>query len=140
MVMRWYLDDAGRAIMETEKMTINIGVVDLGKIDILVEQGFYTNRSDFIRTAIRNQISTHSDEIKSISTEKIIAMGIVGLGRKELELFKAQGKKYSITLAGLLIIFDDVTAELAKETIERVKVYGVIRAPEQVKSILKNKI
>lgn len=126
--------------METEKMTINIGVVDLGKIDILVDQGFYTNRSDFIRTAIRNQINAHSDEIKNITTEKIIAMGIVGIGRKELELLKAQGKKYSIELAGLLIIFDDVSAELANDTFDKVKVYGVIRAPQAVKDVLKNRI
>lgn len=125
--------------METEKMTINLGVVDMGKIDILVEQGFYSNRTDFIRTSIRNQLNRHSDEIKSIISEKIIALGIVAIGKSELEQIIAQSKRYSISLAGLLIISNDVTAELAQEAIEKVKVYGAIRASDDVKKVLEGK-
>src|SRR3712207_8916575 len=52
------------APLETEKITSNLGVVDLGQIDLLVQEGFYANRTDFIRTAIRNQIAAHADAVK----------------------------------------------------------------------------
>lgn len=123
--------------METEKITINLGVVDLGQIDLLVEQSFYSNRTDFIRTAIRNQISVHSSEIKKITTEKLYAsMGVVVLNKKDLEIMKSQGKKYDIKLVGMLVITNDITPELAAETIESVKVYGVIRASAEVKKVI----
>ncbi len=122
--------------MDTEKITINLGAVDLGQIDLLVDQGFYSNRTDFIRTAIRNQISVHSTEIKKITSEKLYAMGVIGIGKKELERMKAEGKKYEIKLVGMLVITNDVTPELAAETLDCVKVYGIIRAPEEVKKVI----
>jgi len=123
--------------VETERITINLGVVDLGQIDLLVEQSFYSNRTDFIRTAIRNQILVHSGEIKKITTEKLFAsMGVVVLNKKELEIMKSQGKKYDIVLVGMLVITNDVTPELAAETIESAKVYGIIRASEEIKKII----
>ena len=123
--------------MDTEKITINLGAVDLGQVDLLVEQGFYSNRTDFIRTAIRNQISVHSNEIKRITTEKLYAaMGVVVIGKKELEIMKAEGRKYDIKLVGMLVILNDVTPELARDTIDSVKVYGIIKASDEVKKVI----
>lgn len=123
--------------MDTEKITINLGAVDLGQIDLLVEQGFYSNRTDFIRTAIRNQISVHSVEIKRITTEKLYAaMGVFMLGKKELEIMKAEGRKYDIKLVGMLVIAADVTPELAADTIGSVKVYGIVKASDEVKKVI----
>lgn len=123
--------------MDTEKITINLGAVDLGQIDLLVDQGFYSNRTDFIRTAIRNQISVHSQEIKRITTESLFAaMGVALLSREILETIRNEGKKYNIKLVGMLIIANDVTPELALETIGSVKVYGIIKASAEVKKVL----
>lgn len=122
--------------MDTEKITINLGAVDLGQIDLLVDQGFYSNRTDFIRTAIRNQILVHSTEIKKITTEKLYAMGVVAISKKELERMKAEGRKYEIKLIGMLVITNDVTPELARETLDFVQVYGIIRASEEVKKVI----
>jgi Arc/MetJ-type ribon-helix-helix transcriptional regulator len=134
MVYRWFWDGDS---METEKITVNLGAVDLGQIDLLVEQGFYSNRTDFIRTAIRNQISVHSHEIKRITTETLFAaMGVVMLNKKELESMKSEGKKLEIKLVGMLIIANDVSVELAKETIQSAKVYGIIKAAADVKKAI----
>lgn len=123
--------------MDTEKITVNLGAVDLGQIDLLVEQGFYSNRTDFIRTAIRNQVSVHSVEIKRITAEKLYAaMGVVMLGKKELEVMRAEGKKYDIKLVGMLVIAADVTPELAADTIGSVKVYGIVKASDEVKKVI----
>jgi len=56
---------------DTEKMTINLGYVDLGHIDLMVQEGFYSNRTDFIRTAIRNQLERHADVVKQSTVRKI---------------------------------------------------------------------
>ncbi len=141
--------------MDTEKITINLGAVDLGHIDLLVEQGFYSNRSDFIRTAIRGQVAKHADDIKDSlkpqfdklpntaeseysETSIFITTGIVKLGIKELEGFKAKKVKVNIKMVGMLIIDKEVSVDLAKETIKSVKVYGIIRCPEEVKKLILN--
>ncbi len=125
---------------DSEKMTINISVVDLGKIDLLVEEGFYSNRTDFIRTGIRNQLDKHNEEVKQTVTRKTMVVGVVSYGRTALEKRLAAGEKISAWVVGSLVIADDVSAELALDTIESIKVYGVLKASKKVKDALADRI
>ena len=125
---------------DSEKMTININVVDLGKIDLLVEEGFYSNRTDFIRTGIRNQLDKHTDEVKQTVTRKTMVVGAVTYNRKSLEKRQAAGEKISAWVVGSLIVADDVPVELALDTIESIKVYGVIKAKQKIKDALADRI
>ena len=125
---------------DSEKMTINISVVDLGKIDLLVEEGFYSNRTDFIRTGIRHQLDKHQDEVKQTVTRKTMVVGAVKYGRNSLEERRAAGEKVSAWVVGSLTIADDVPVELALDTIESVKVYGVMKANKKIKDALADRI
>lgn len=124
--------------MDTEKLTINIGAMDLGNIDLLVEQCFYTNRSDFIRTAIRNQINAHSNEIKKMTAD-ISLFGMAKFNREELEKMRDAGKKMSFKLIGVLIIDQDVSAELFQATVESAKVYGILNVPSEIRKMITQK-
>lgn len=125
---------------DSEKMTINVSVVDLGKIDLLVEEGFYSNRTDFIRTGIRNQLDKHTEEVKQTVTRKTMVVGVVTYGRKSLEKRLAAGEKISAWVVGSLVIADDVSAELALDTFESIKVYGVLKANKAMKDALADRI
>lgn len=117
---------------ETEKITININVVDLGKIDLLVDEGFYTNRTDFIRTAIRRELGEQKQYIESSITRKHSAVGIMHYSASDLEKYLERGEMLSINVVGFLKIADDVTAELAEATIENIRVFGVSNIPKPV--------
>ncbi|GIH29762.1 hypothetical protein Aph01nite_80720 [Acrocarpospora phusangensis] len=121
---------------EAEKITINMNVVDLGKVDLLVEEGFYSNRTDFIRTAIRNQLNRHDDEVRHSMTRRALAIGVLHYNRAELEEYAAAGEQLNIALTGLLSIGSDVSAELARQTIQSIKIVGVFRASPAVKDAL----
>lgn len=125
---------------ETEKITINLSVVDLGKIDLSVEQGFYSNRSDFIRTAIRNQLNTHAKALDQTAVRKHIVIGVLIYGRRELEERRAADEQLDIRVIGLVTVASDVTPELALATIRSLKVYGVLRASQAVKDALGERI
>jgi Arc/MetJ-type ribon-helix-helix transcriptional regulator len=125
---------------DTEKITINLSIVDLGKIDLLVEEGFYSNRTDLIRTAIRNQLDRHEEIVKESVTRKSMAIGVFNYSRKGLEKRRAANEKVSASVLGMLIIADDITPELASETIESVKVLGVLRASKAVRQALSDRI
>ncbi|SHG55701.1 CopG family transcriptional regulator [Ornithinibacillus halophilus] len=122
---------------ETEKITINSNVVDLGKIDLLVEQGFYSNRTDFIKTSIRNQLTSHSRDIDHVIEEKSYAIGIVHYSRKNLENLLEKNKVLDIKVVGMLVIDDDVDLDLARKTIKSIIVSGVFRANSKVKDFFK---
>lgn len=125
---------------DTEKITVNVGYVDLGHIDLLVHEGFYSNRTDFIRTAIRNQLATHSDAIKQSIVRNTLELGLRHFSRKELEAVKAAGRMLRIQVLGLATIAEDVTAELARETIESITVLGALQASPSVKAALSDRI
>ena len=108
----------GERAADSEKITINVGFVDLGHIDLLVREGFYSNRTDFIRTAIRNQLAVHSDAVKQSIVRHTLELGLRRYGREELEGLRAAGAKLRIQVLGLAVIADDVTPELARATIE----------------------
>ncbi|MGJ0509048.1 MAG: CopG family transcriptional regulator [Methylocystis sp.] len=121
---------------DTEKITINLGYVDLGHIDLLVREGFYSNRTDFIRTAIRNQLADHSEAVKQSIARNTLELGLRKVTRDELEAAKAAGRKLRIQVVGLAVIADDVTPELAREAIEAITVLGALQASASVKAAL----
>ena len=125
---------------ETEKMTINLGVVDLGQIDLLVQEGFYSNRTDLIRTAVRNQLAVHADAVKQTVARRTLTVGLQHYGRAELERLRAAGERVHIQVVGLARIADDVTPELALATIESVSVLGAFQAPAAVRAALAGRI
>jgi Arc/MetJ-type ribon-helix-helix transcriptional regulator len=125
---------------DTEKITINLGYVDLGHIDLLVHEGFYSNRTDLIRTAIRNQIATHADVVKKSIVRHTLELGMRFYSRADLEAVKASGGKLNIQVIGLVTIAADVPPELALAAIESITVLGALQASDQVKSALSNKI
>jgi Arc/MetJ-type ribon-helix-helix transcriptional regulator len=125
---------------ETEKLTINLGVVDLGQIDLLVQEGFYSNRTDLIRTAIRNQLSVHVDEIKRTVARRTLALGLQDFSRADLERARAAGQMLQIQVVGLARIAQDVSPELARATIQSVDVLGAFHASAAVRSALADRI
>ncbi|HEY8163002.1 MAG TPA: CopG family transcriptional regulator [Methylocystis sp.] len=125
---------------ETEKITVNVGYVDLGHIDLLVHEGFYSNRTDFIRTAIRNQLATHSDAMKQSIVRHTLELGLRRYGREELEAVKAEGRKLRIQVLGLATIDDDVTPDLARDAIESITVLGALQASKAVKAALADRM
>ena len=125
---------------EAEKITINLGYVDLGQIDLLVAEGFYSNRTDFIRTAIRNQLTTHSDAVKQVVARKTLVLGLQSFGVAELEAARAAGQALDIRVLGLASIATDVPPELALATIHSVTVLGALQASPAVKAALAGRI
>ena len=125
---------------ETEKLTINLGVVDLGQIDLLVQEGFYSNRTDLIRTAIRNQLTVHAEEVKRTIARRTLVLGLRHVSRADLERALAAGEMLQIQVLGLARIADDVSPELARATIESVVVLGAFQASAAVRSALADRI
>lgn len=126
---------------KTEKITINLNVMDLGYIDLLVDEGFYSNRTDLIKTAIRNQLTSHSSEVKELVQRKketygygfAMAIGVSNLTKKRLEEAIDKNKKLNIVVVGMLVIPSNVSLELMKEAIDSIKVYGITRCSNEIK-------
>ena len=127
-------------VCESEKITINLGYVDLGHIDLLVREGFYSNRTDMIRTAIRNQLTHHAEAVKQTIVRQTLEIGLRHYSREDLEAVKAAGEMLKIKVVGLAIIADDVPAELARATIEAITVLGALQASKAVKAALADRI
>ena len=125
-----------KASSDTEKITINLGYVDLGHIDLLVQDGFYSNRTDFIRTAIRNQIERHADATKQSVARKSLDLGLRHFSREDLEAARTAGQRLDIRVLGLASIAADVTPELAQATIASISVLGALQASAAVKAAL----
>jgi Arc/MetJ-type ribon-helix-helix transcriptional regulator len=125
---------------KTEKITLNLGVVDLGEIDLLVREGFYANRTDFIRIAIRGQLATRATAVERTVARKSLVLGSSRYTRRDLEQLRAAGQTVDIRVLGLASIAEDVSAELARATISSVEVLGAFRASEAVKTALADRI
>ncbi len=125
---------------DTEKITINMSPVDLGKIDLLVQEGLYTNRTDFIRTAIRNQITSHDFELQQSVTRHSFGIGIFFYNRSSLEKAKLAGNKMKFSVIGTLELKDDISPELADEVVESVWVLGTFKASPEVKAALADRM
>jgi Arc/MetJ-type ribon-helix-helix transcriptional regulator len=127
-------------LAESEKITINLGMIDLGQIDLLVSEGFYSNRTDLIRTAIRNQLGTHAEVVRQTVARKSLVLGMHHYSRADLEAALKAGERLQIQVLGLASIANDVTAELALATIESIFVLGTLHASAVVKNALANRI
>jgi Arc/MetJ-type ribon-helix-helix transcriptional regulator len=136
MVSGWSVAD----IETTEKITVNLGVVDLGEIDLLVREGFYANRTEFIRIAIRAQLATRAAAVEQTVARKTLVLGTQRYTRRDLEAVRAAGQRLEIRVLGLASIADDVSPELARATIGAVEVLGAFRASAAVKAVLADRI
>lgn len=125
---------------DSEKLTINLGFVDLGQIELLVKEGFYSNRSDFIRTAIRNQIERHAETVRQIVVRKSVDLGLRHITVDELKKAQAEGQMLDIRVLGLVVIAPDVTPELARDTISALSILGTLNASEAVKTALADRM
>ena len=125
---------------DTEKITVKLGYIDLGHIDLMVQEGFYSNRTDFIRTAIRNQIERHGDAVKRSVAHQSLDLGLRHYSREDLEAVRAAGQTLHIHVLGLASIAQDVTPELARATVGSIVVLGALRASPAVKSALADRI
>jgi Arc/MetJ-type ribon-helix-helix transcriptional regulator len=125
---------------DSEKITINLGPVDLGQIDLLVQEGFYANRTDLIRTAIRNQLAQHADVVRQTVARKSLVLGMQHYSRADLEAVQAAGERLQIQVLGLASIAADVPADLALATIESITVLGALHASASVKAALAGRI
>jgi Arc/MetJ-type ribon-helix-helix transcriptional regulator len=121
---------------KSEKITINVGLVDLGQIDLLVDEGFFANRTDFIRTAIRRQLESRSDAVADTVARRTLTLGVQHFTRLDLEQLRDAGRTIELRVLGLATIDDDVDAELALATISSVEVLGAFRASQAVKAAL----
>ena len=125
---------------DSEKITINLGYVDLGHVDLMVQEGFYSNRTDFIRTAIRNQLERHADVVKQSTARKSLDLGLRNYSREDLEAARRAGEMLHINVLGLASIAQDVTPELARATIASVSVLGALHASSAVKAALADRM
>ena len=126
--------------VEPEKITINLGHVDLGRIDLLVRDGFYSNRTDFIRTAIRNQLTAEQEQVSQSVRRNMLEVGLLDLSSADLEAAQARGETLDIRVVGLARIAHDVSVDLALATIGSITVLGALQASKEVKAALKDRI
>lgn len=129
-------ESAKAKAQDSEKITINLGFVDLGHVDLLVSEGFYANRTDFIRTAIRNQLTTHADAVKQVVARKMLVLGMQHFSESDLLAVQAANQKLQIRVLGLASIGHDVSPELALATIDSLEVLGALHASSAVKAAL----
>ncbi len=125
---------------DTEKITINLGYVDLGQVDLMVQEGFYSNRTDFIRTAIRNQLERHADVVRRTTARKSLDLGLRHFSREDLETVRRAGEMLHINVLGLATIADDVSPELARAAIASIAVLGALHASPAVKAALADRM
>ena len=125
---------------DTEKITINMSAVDLGKIDLLIQEGLYSNRTDFIRTAIRSQMEKHTFEIQQSVTRHSYVIGVLTYNRADFEKRKAKHEKFKIAIVGLLHLQDDISPDLAAEVVESIQVHGIYIASDAVKAAIADRI
>ena len=139
-VMTGKIEPLKMKITESEKITINLGYIDLGNIDLLVQEGFYSNRTDLIRTAIRNQLVAHADAVLQTIARKTLVLGLQEFSRSDLEIVREAGSKLRLHVFGLVRIASDVSPALARDTIESVQVLGALYASPAVKAALADRL
>jgi Arc/MetJ-type ribon-helix-helix transcriptional regulator len=134
------VSDLKAKLPDTEKITINVGAIDLGHIDLLVQEGFYSNRTDLIRTAIRNQLATHAEVLRQTVARRTLVLGLQDYSKRDLEAVRKSGTKLRIQALGLVRIAEDVSPGLARDTIESIAVLGALQASAAVKAALNDRI
>ncbi len=127
-------------VPDSEKVTINLGYVDLGHIDLLVQEGFFSNRTDFIRTAIRNQLDRHTEAVRQSVSRRQLELGLRRFTRRDLEAARAAGESLSVQVLGMAVIDADVPPDLARATISSLHVLGALQASAEVRAALSDRI
>jgi Arc/MetJ-type ribon-helix-helix transcriptional regulator len=142
MVWGWQMNalETKARVCESEKITINLGLIDLGQIDLLVKEGFYSNRTDLIRTAIRNQLGAHAEVVRQTVARKSLVLGMHYYSRADLEAARDAGERLQIQVLGMAAIANDIPVELALATIESIFVLGALHASSAVKTALAERI
>jgi Arc/MetJ-type ribon-helix-helix transcriptional regulator len=125
---------------DSEKITINMSPVDLGQIDLLVAEGFYSNRTDFIRTAIRNLIASHSDEVRETVKRRTMVLGVLDLSRTDLERRQKDGEIHDFSVVGAMTVADDIPVDLALATIGSIQVFGTLKISDRLRAALGDRI
>jgi Arc/MetJ-type ribon-helix-helix transcriptional regulator len=125
---------------ESEKITVNMSIVDLGKIDLLVAEGHYTNRTDCLRTAVRDLLARHARDIDGGTTRRALAVGLMHYDRADLEQRRERGERFAIRAVGMVHLADDIPPDLARDTIESLRVFGVLRCSDAVREALADRI
>ncbi|MDT7951024.1 MAG: CopG family transcriptional regulator [Acetobacteraceae bacterium] len=134
------MSEGALRVADSEKITINLGFVDLGRIELLVDDRFYANRTDFIRTAIRNQLDRHEDVVRQSVSRRTLDMGVRLITRTELEALKERGDTLHVKVLGLATIASDVSPELARATIASIRVLGALHASASIRAALSDRI
>lgn len=134
------MNEPRQKLADSEKITINLGMIDLGQIDLLVSEGFYSNRTDLIRTAIRNQLNTHAEVVRQTVARRSLVLGMHHYSRTDLEVAQQAGIRLQIQVLGMASIANDVSVELALATIESISVLGALHASNAVKAALAERI
>lgn len=124
---------------ELEKLTINVSAVDLGRMELLVEQGYYASRTELIRVAIHDELGKHADAVRDTAAREALVIGAVVLDRAALEVYHRKGKRLRLRVVGLAVLADDIPARLALEVIESVKVHGIFKASPALKRALQDR-
>ena len=132
--------DIRAKVADTEKITINLGVIDLGQVDLLVQEGFYSNRTDLIRTAIRNQLAVHADVLRQTVARRTLVLGLQEFSKRDLEAIRKSGARLRIHVLGLVRIAEDVSPALARDTIESIAVLGALHASPAVRAALADRL
>ena len=121
------------------KFSIDLSVVDHGKIEYLAERGFYLNRAEFVRTAIKNELLKHEDWLdREIKTRKM-DVGIIDLRKEDLKALKERlGSPYHYFVIGRLRIDPAITADEMRWTAYKLKVYGKLECRPEIRDYYKN--
>ncbi len=121
-----------------EKITVNLPVVDLGKMDYLVSQGFYNSRAEFLRIAAKEQIGKNDSIFKALTEEHVkdknyfVGIGALTISREVFEKALKEGRKIKIFVMGMVKIANDVDIELISKTVKSFRAYGIKRGPPGV--------
>ena len=140
MAQKQHAVDIRTRVADTEKITINLGVIDLGQVDLLVQEGFYSNRTDLIRTAIRNQLAVHADVLRETVARRTLVLGLQEFSKRDLEAIRKSGARLRIHVLGLVRIAEDVSPALARETIASIAVLGALHASPAVRAALADRL
>ena len=126
----------------SEKVSVNINTSTLSSIDLLIDHGYYSNRSDFINQALREGIQKHQKTLDRIIDAKTEAngespnqwfIGVYGLEKREIDAAKSRGITMEIKGYGVLVIDAENDEEDLYPVIRSIKVKGKVVCQKRIK-------
>ena len=126
----------------SEKVSVNMNVGTLSQIDVLVDLGYYSNRSDFINQAVRQAIDQKQSIIENETSKQRESngdwfTGVCVITKDQLLIAKEKGKKLKIRGYGVVVI-DNKLDDLALEVIDSIDIKGKILASQKIKDTFSN--